>query len=120
MERMISIRRAIQNVNASSKISINGRERSIADWLVWRRDVAPGAQNFLRALNQSVQDARNEAKRRGLGVQKGEGQVEMPTDIVLYINEKKLNKDIEDLEVTLGDLDGKLSLKNATLTIDVG
>ena len=40
-------------------------------------------------------------------------------DIVVNINEKELAEQAEALEEVLGSLDGQLSLKNATIYIDV-
>lgn len=40
-EYMIKVRRAIQKANESTSITVEGESRSIADWLVWRREVAP-------------------------------------------------------------------------------
>ncbi|KKK79464.1 hypothetical protein LCGC14_2833240, partial [marine sediment metagenome] len=40
-------------------------------------------------------------------------------DIAVAVDEKKLADDIEHLEDVLGQLDGKLSLKNATVLVDV-
>jgi hypothetical protein len=41
-----------------------------------------------------------------------------PTDYIVNIDEARLAKEIEDLEETLGTLDGQLSLKNATVMIE--
>jgi hypothetical protein len=40
-------------------------------------------------------------------------------EFVLHLDEKNLLEEQEDLEQTLGELDGKLSLLNATTVIDV-
>ena len=39
-ERMVRIRRAIQHANQVTNVTIGKQARSIADWLVWRRDVS--------------------------------------------------------------------------------
>jgi hypothetical protein len=40
-------------------------------------------------------------------------------DIVVNVDEQKLAEDSERMEEVLGTLDGLLSLKNATVTIEV-
>ena len=42
-----------------------------------------------------------------------------PRIVILDIDEKSLADQIEKLEVILGDLDGQLSLKNATIRVTV-
>lgn len=115
--RIIALRRGIVRANAETKISINGVERSIEEWLIWRRDVSQGQQSFLSQLRAKVNTVREQAKRQGQNVVTRDDAAEKPTDIVVHINEVELAKEIETLEDTLGQLDGQLSLKNATVVI---
>jgi len=41
LERKISIRTAINIANAENSITIGKQTRTISEWLVWKRDVAP-------------------------------------------------------------------------------
>lgn len=115
--RKITIRRAIQEANMKEFINLGETKRTIADWLVWRRDVAPDVQNFLATLSSQIQRTRVDATRKGYAVVSGEPN--KPTDIIVNLNEKDLSEKIERLEEVLGTLDGQLSLKNATILIDV-
>ena len=117
LERKVAIRRAIQTANAVMFVVIGNDKRTIADWLVWRRDVAPLKQQFFNELRGRIEATRQEAQRKGVQVVNGEAQ--KPTDIIVNVNEQELAKQIEAMEETLGVLDGQLSLKNATMTIDV-
>src|SRR3990167_9466260 len=49
-QRIIDIRTAIARANESTEIVVDDVTRSIAEWLVWRREVAPGVQQFLRSM----------------------------------------------------------------------
>lgn len=118
-ERKLQIRRAIQQANQRVEITLEGSTRSIADWLVWRREVAPGYQAQLKAVNQTVQAARNDAMRKGLSVLSDPNAASTPNDVIINIDEVALAAEIERLEQTLGMLDGQLSLRNATVTIDI-
>lgn len=111
----IAIRRAIVSANATNSISVNGTTRSIADWLTWKRDVAPSQRGFLAQIQSGINTNRQNALRQGAKVTK-EGEAG-PTDIVVNLNEQELAKEQEELEATLGTLDGQLSLKNATITV---
>ena len=96
---------------------VKSENRSIADWLVWRRDVASNLQRFLLELRQKIESARNAARNKGVTLTSGEGS--RPDDIIVNINEQMISKNIEHLEEILGTLDGLLSLKNATITLDI-
>ena len=116
-ERLVAIRRAIARANMDTTITVGEMTRSIADWLVWRREVAPGIQNHLNVLRQGIQKVRNEARQKGLSVTAGESS--RPDDVIVNVDEQALAKEAEDLETVLGELDGQLSLKNATVVIEV-
>lgn len=116
--RIVALRRGIQHANETTVVTINGASRSIADWLTWRRDVVPSHRTFLLSVRDSLGRLRDKAKREGItvipGGTPGEAQ---PTDFVVNIDERALAQEIEQLEDTLGQLDGQLSLVNATVPI---
>jgi hypothetical protein len=118
-ERMVSIRRAIQQANTDNQITVEGETRSIADWLVWRREVAPEIKAFQSALRNGIGNIRSEAKKRDSRVVESSADARDAKDVIIHISESKLAEDIEHLELVLGTLDGQLSLKNATIVIDV-
>jgi hypothetical protein len=117
-ERKIVIRRAVQQANERNTITVGRQTRSIADWLVWRREVAPTQQQFLANIRGKIEQARAEAARKGAGLSNS-ADAAKPNDVIVNINEQELAREIEGLEDVLGTLDGQLSLKNATLLIDV-
>src|SRR4051794_20067573 len=67
-ERRITIRRAIQQANERVTVTVGKQTRSIADWLVWRREVAPKQSAFLSGLRSRIEQARQEAARKGAGL----------------------------------------------------
>ena len=117
-ERVVSIRRAIQVANESNRITVGKSSRSIADWLVWRREVAPLKNALLTNIRQAIDTQRRQTMQRGASMQAVVSEAK-PGDIIVNLDERKLVEDAEDLENTLGTLDGQLSLKNATVTIEV-
>lgn len=119
-KRLIQLRRAISHANDTTNIAVNGVERTISEWLTWRRDVAPGQRDFLNKLRVTMTQIREDAKRKGVTMAVGtvsRSQDLKPNDIVVNIDEAKIAKDMDWLEDTLGQLDGQLSLKNATVTL---
>jgi hypothetical protein len=117
-ERKIVIRRAVQRANEQNTIAVGRQSRTIADWLVWRREVAPVQQTFLANIRTKIEQARQEAARKGAGLS-ASAESAKPNDVIVNVNEQELAREIEALEEILGTLDGQLSLRNATLTIDV-
>lgn len=119
--RIVTLRRGIARANEATSVTVNGRTHSIADWLTWRRDVAPGVQQFQGQVRSRLNLLREQAKRGGSAVIGAVASVSTdakPTDYVVNIDEGGLAKDIERIEETLGILDGQLSLKNATIMIE--
>jgi len=124
--RIVAIRTAIQKSNLETKTTVNDKTMSVGEWLTFRREVAPGRQAFLGQLNQGIKQMRDKVTRDGGRVTSGVAsataivEANKPTiEIVLHLDEKALLEEQELLEKTLGDLDGKLSLLNATTVIDV-
>jgi hypothetical protein len=115
--RVVAIRHAIARANSSETLVINGVSRSIADWLAWRREVAPGQQAFLGRIRQQLGAFRSQARQHNFTVL-APGQSGQMNDITLHVDELGLAKEIDQIEDTLGQLDGLLSLKNATVIVD--
>src|SRR5690348_15022934 len=116
-DRIVALRRGIQVANEETMVTLNGTSRSVADWLVWRRDVAPGYQKFLNDLRGRLNAIRDRARQQGSNMVMASTPTEKPTDFVVNLNEQELAAEIETLEDTLGQLDGQLSLKNATIQL---
>jgi hypothetical protein len=116
-ERKVIIRRAIADKNTEVFVTIGGINRSVAEWLIWRREVSSDYKQFLNELNSRLSTVRQDAMRKGVLMTEGEAQ--SPQDVIVNVNEQELSVEIESLEETLGTLDGQLSLKNATVEIEI-
>lgn len=115
--RIVTLRAQIAAANAKTVVAVNGTSRSVADWLTWRREVAPGAQQFLGSLRGGLDNLRKQVAAKGLGLVNATATVNTgevkATDVWVNISEKELAEEIEQLETVLGTLDGQLSLTNA-------
>jgi len=120
-ERVVELRAKIASANARTMIAVNGDSRSVADWLTYRREVAPGQQSFLNGLRGGLENLRKQVAAKGFGIVSATATVNTsevkPTDVWVNISEKDLAEEIEHLETVLGSLDGQLSLTNATTAI---
>jgi hypothetical protein len=120
-ENLVKIRVAIQKKNLEVSLTLEGTTRTIAEWLIWRRDVAPGTSNFKAVLSNSISVARNklESEVKQATARAVEGQAVKEVNLVVHLDEKALAASSERLGVILGNLDGKLSVFNATTSIEV-
>src|SRR3990167_8127463 len=119
--RHLAIRMAIQQANQQTKIRIGDQEMTVAEWLTWRKEVAPGIQRFNQLLREQLAQVRKQAQGRGAAVVQAVATTAetKPTDYVVNVDEAELNKEAEAIEEILGTLDGRLSLVNATTTIEL-
>lgn len=118
--RLITLRRGIQHANDTTLLTINGVGRSISEWLTWRRDIAPGQKAFLARMQGGLVSLRQQAQSKGAAMVSATAITTdlKPTDFIINVDERQIGSEIETLEDTLGQLDGQLSLKNATVTIE--
>lgn len=112
----IAIRRAIAAANDATQITVEGTTRTISEWLIWRREVAPKRQQFQRGLLQTIRNNRDQAIKKGSKVSTPDTAEQ--GDLVINIDEAALSSEVEMLDTILGVLDGQLSLKNATVTVE--
>jgi hypothetical protein len=116
-ERKVAIRRAIAKANEDTEVTVVGKTRSIAGWLTWKKEVAPGRKQYLHALMHKLRTVRQEIQSKGLQMT----TTDAPgiNEVTVNLSEKALTKEAEQLEEMIGCLDGQLSLKNATVTVVV-
>ncbi len=116
---IVAIRTAINRKNDLTPCTVRDIEWQVAEWLVWKREVAPGRATRLREFLSTIDSARQTAAAKrvqvvGLGASPSE-----PHDVMILIDEADLRKEEEILVEILGELDGKLSLINATTYVEV-
>lgn len=116
-QRIVDLRHGIQVANEKTAVTIEGVERSVADWLIWRREVAPLQEQFLHSLTSRLHAARQAAQGQKYQWGNSKTPEDKPIDIVVNIDEGKLNHEKEKIKNILGQLDGQLSLKNATVMV---
>lgn len=119
LARRLKLRRAVHRANETKLVKVGGEERSIADWNVWRKEVAPIEESLLKSIRDRIAAVRQDASSRRMQLtdRSSEGAPRME-DVVINVDEKKNAEKIEALTKTLGDLDGALSVANATTNIE--
>lgn len=116
-QRKIAIRTAIQQTNHQVYITLDDTTRTIAEWLTWRKEIAPDVAKFFQAIRGQLSSMRQRAQGQGIKVVGDNKDATTPLDVVVNIDEVKLSEEIEMLSKMVGDLDGQLSLKNATVMV---
>ncbi len=117
--RHVAIRTGIQRVNQATPITVADLTKTIAEWLTWRKEIAPGRQSSLNKMRQAIASLRQQSQQKGWGVVSVGGSPAQPTDMIINVDEAALAGEAEQLETILGTLDGQLSLKNATVMLDL-
>jgi len=118
LKRKIALRAAIAKSNAETALPTLDEKMSVADWLVWKRECYSHQKTMLNSLLSQARNARSEAQKQGVNIVSASEQGR-PNDIVVNVDEQRIIEELEELEELYGRLDGLLSLKNATTTIEV-
>jgi len=119
LQRKIILRRVVAKANAETTIAIDGKEMSVADWLVWKRECYAPHLQMLQGLLGQAQGARQQAQQRGVALIRVEHEQVASQDILVCLDERELIDEVAALEERFGRLDGLLSLKNATTSVEV-
>jgi hypothetical protein len=119
--KIVNIRSAIQTANLSTEVEIEGRRMTLANWLNWRREISSGNKGFMSEIAAMLDQMRKQATQRGQPTTYTAAASPDPQvgEWVVNVSEKELAEQIDRMENILGQLDGKLSLLNATIIIDV-
>ena len=111
-EKQVQTRLAIARTNDQAKLTVQGVTRTVSEWLVWRREAAPILASQYKTIFSKIDQVRKEALKAG--VQVTSGQPGNDNDVVIHVDEVAIKQESEKLDAILGELDGKLSIHNAT------
>lgn len=120
---IVLLRFKIAQLNAKTEVEVGGETKTVAEWLIWRRDVVPDRRGFLTGLQTTVV----EVQRGFAGVRAG-GEVVQAVQghepsgvgtVAINVDQLELAGEIERIEKVLGELDGKLSHRNATTFVEL-
>jgi len=119
-KRVVTIRTAIAKSNLGTAVTIQGMSKTVFELLTWRREVSEAQKNFVTGMRMGISSLREKMMKDGKRVVGSDGEAETNRgDAVISVNEKELIEESEKIETVLGELDGKLSLLNATTIVDV-
>ncbi len=121
LKRYELIREKIMKANLDTDITINDTTKSIYSWLVWRKDVKENQERLYKTY-EIAENKNSELEARPQSYKKEEKDGTVINEFIkLTFNIKldKYRKELENISDAFEKLDGILSLKNATIFIEV-
>ena len=116
--RQIKIKGSIGKANITNNITINGKTQSIHDWLIWKRDIAQVQINFNTKVYTEVKKQIEQFQRQPQ-IYKDKDDKTQLLEIEPNVEYGEFLKKTEELQDVFDKLDGQLSLKNATIIIEI-
>lgn len=119
LQRKVDIRTAINAVNATTTLEVAGIKRTVAEWIVWRREAFKQELDAYQRLQQQITAARKDCANKNLTIREDGQQPTKVTEVSCFIKEGQIQKNIERLTTIESTLDGQLSRINATTTVEI-
>lgn len=116
--RLIKLRGAISQANIDNNITLGEQTMSIHDWLTWKREISKDETSFINQIVSGVNDHMKKAATQPSVYDDAEGKKKLVVWIP-QIDLPSFVKKQERLSDLFENLDGQLSLKNATITIAI-
>lgn len=119
-ENIAKIRSAIMSANLSNSAEVMGKTRTLYEWLVWKRDLVEKQKYFYLNVYTKSKERIEYLHKNPHTVGKPEAGVTPElAKIKPSLQHADFSKKHEEVCDVLSKLDGVLSLKNATIVIDV-
>lgn len=116
--RIVMIREAIAKANLQNTIAINGQTMTINSWLAFKREAGPHLTTFYKELYKNININQQNNVVRPQVTKDDNGNVKLVNYIYNY-DLKAANDNAVSYQDIMDKLDGQLSLKNATVTIEI-
>lgn len=117
--RRVKIRKAIAQANLATEITITGKTQSIFEWLTWKREVAQNELGFMRAIHSKTKAAIDAVTKAPKFYKDEATQENKILEITPALDYSLFVTAEQETQEALDKLDGLLSLKNATVMIEV-
>lgn len=118
-KRVVSLRMAINKANLENSITIEGQTKTIAEWIIWKRDILPRLQDRLERMNKELVVSPKVTTSAELWQREVNRQAPEVVNHVFNISEKKLLEEIQLVQSIEEKLDGMLSLSNANIDVTI-
>lgn len=116
--RIINIRHAISKANLECEITVGDTTQTIADWLIWKREIAQNKFKLFDHIQSALKTSIDQASKSPQAYLDAEGKHKF-VELVTNLSYPEYAEKSQKVQDQLAKLDGLLSLKNATITIEV-
>lgn len=116
--RLIRLKGSIAKANIDNKIKVNGYEKNIHDWLIWKRDISKFEIGFTGEVYKTVKSHFDSLQKQPQVYKTEDGTTKL-VEYESMVEQGDFLKKAEDLQEVFDKLDGQLSLKNATIVIEI-
>ena len=116
--RLIKIRSSISKANIENEITLGNRTQSIHDWLTWKREVSKPETSFINNVVNNTKSLLDENSKQPRVYESADGKKEL-LKLTPNVDYASFVKKQEELATLFEQLDGKLSLKNATIVVTI-
>lgn len=117
-KRFVKIRAAISRANLDNVITIGERTAPIHDWLTWKREISKEETSFINSVVNGVKTAQDQVAKQPQCYDAPDGTKHL-LKLTTNIDYPAFVKKQEEMSMLFEQLDGKLSLKNATILIEI-
>lgn len=119
LTRIETIRISILKRNLETSLEVCGETKTVQAWLTWCRDILPLVKDHTKRLLDTLRKSRTPQGWQGMSQGNHEEMQKFLAAVVTNISELEVSKAWERIVEIEGTLDGKLSLHNATQTIEI-
>ena len=116
--QLVKIRSAIAKANIETTLTVGEQTKSVYDWLTWKREVSEKQVQFFKHVYENIKHQIDKQATNPQVFKTEEGQVQV-AKLSYNLEYADFLSASQKLSDTLETLDGKLSLKNATVMVDV-
>lgn len=117
-KRMVKIRNVISKANLANTIKIADEEMPITDWLSWKREVAQGQKILYLNIQSTLKREIDKVEMSPQGYKDADGNNKF-FELVCNLSYPEYVTKTQEVQEKLDKLDGLLSLKNATIVVEV-
>lgn len=118
MSRIVGIRKAIADANVSSLLAVDDSTMSIQEWLTWKREVAKKELDFFNKIHVNVKRELDKIIASPQAYKDADGNAKF-IEVIPNLDYKEFVEKAQKTQHKLDKLDGMLSLKNATILIEI-
>lgn len=117
--KLTRLRTSVSKANLDTRVSIGGHDKTVTEWLTWKKEVYEPLTGVYSGLTfNATQEIKKNTERPSLVKNENTNDPATLAKLVVNVDIPTLNKKAEQIVEIHEKLDGLLSLKNATVTVE--